>query len=219
MSGHTSMLRREPVGVCAQVAPWNYPMMMAVWKFAPAVAAGNAVVLKPSDTTPASTTLLAEIAAEFLPPGVLNVICGDRDTGRAMIDHRHAGDGVGDGLGAGGHGSRHQRRQGPQAGSPRARRQGARRRVRRRRPRSGRRGHFASPATSTPDRTAQPPLASSPHRASTATSPTRWPRPAKGTRTGAPDDEDVALRPAQQPEPAGTRRRASSSGRQTTPGS
>ena len=87
MSGHTSMIRREPVGVCAQVAPWNYPLMMAVWKFAPAVAAGNAVVLKPSDTTPASTTLLAEIASEFLPPGVLNVICGDRDTGRAMIDH------------------------------------------------------------------------------------------------------------------------------------
>jgi betaine-aldehyde dehydrogenase len=87
LAGHTSMLRREPVGVCAQVAPWNYPMMMAVWKFAPAVAAGNAVVLKPSDTTPASTTLLAEIAAEFLPPGVLNVICGDRDTGRAMIAH------------------------------------------------------------------------------------------------------------------------------------
>ena len=87
MAGHTSMLRREPVGVCAQVAPWNYPMMMAVWKFAPAIAAGNAVVLKPSDTTPASTTLLAEIAAEFLPPGVFNVICGDRDTGRAMVDN------------------------------------------------------------------------------------------------------------------------------------
>ncbi len=87
MAGHTSMLRREPVGVCAQVAPWNYPMMMAVWKFAPAIAAGNAVVLKPSDTTPATTPLLAEIAAEFLPPGVFNVICGDRDTGRAMIDH------------------------------------------------------------------------------------------------------------------------------------
>jgi betaine-aldehyde dehydrogenase len=87
MANMTSMVRREPVGVCAQVAPWNYPMMMAVWKFAPAVAAGNTVVLKPSDTTPASTTLLAEIAAEFLPPGVLNVICGDRDTGRAMIDH------------------------------------------------------------------------------------------------------------------------------------
>lgn len=88
MAGHTSIIRREPIGVVAQVAPWNYPLMMAVWKFAPAVAAGNTVVLKPSDTTPASTTLLAEIAAEFLPPGVLNVICGDRDTGRAMVAHR-----------------------------------------------------------------------------------------------------------------------------------
>ena len=87
MKGMTSFIRREPIGVCAQVAPWNYPMMMAVWKFAPAIAAGNAVVLKPSDTTPATTTLLAEIAAEFLPPGVFNVICGDRDTGRAMVVH------------------------------------------------------------------------------------------------------------------------------------
>jgi betaine-aldehyde dehydrogenase len=87
MAGHTSFVRREPIGVCAQVAPWNYPMMMAVWKFAPAIAAGNTVVLKPSDTTPASTALLAEIAAEFLPPGVFNVICGDRDTGRAMVEH------------------------------------------------------------------------------------------------------------------------------------
>jgi betaine-aldehyde dehydrogenase len=77
---HTSWVRREPIGVCAQVTPWNYPMVMAVWKFAPAIAAGNAVVLKPSDTTPVSTLLLAEIAAEFLPPGVLNVVCGDRDT-------------------------------------------------------------------------------------------------------------------------------------------
>ena len=83
----TSYIRREPIGVCAQVAPWNYPMMMAVWKFAPAVAAGNTVVLKPSDTTPVSTTLLAEICAEFLPPGVVNVVCGDRDTGRAMVSH------------------------------------------------------------------------------------------------------------------------------------
>ena len=83
----TSYIRREPIGVCAQVAPWNYPMMMAVWKFAPAVAAGNTVVLKPSDTTPVTTTLLAEICAEFLPPGVVNVVCGDRDTGRAMVSH------------------------------------------------------------------------------------------------------------------------------------
>ncbi|MGW0951191.1 aminobutyraldehyde dehydrogenase [Streptomyces sp. NPDC002545] len=87
MADHTSWIRREPVGVIGQVAPWNYPMMMAVWKFAPAIAAGNTVVLKPSDTTPASTLLLAEIAAEFLPPGVLNVVCGDRDTGRALVSH------------------------------------------------------------------------------------------------------------------------------------
>jgi betaine-aldehyde dehydrogenase len=84
---HTSFVRREPIGVCAQITPWNYPMVMAVWKFAPAIAAGNAVVLKPSDTTPVSTLLLAEIAAEFLPPGVLNVVCGDRDTGRAVVAH------------------------------------------------------------------------------------------------------------------------------------
>ncbi|MFI9455922.1 gamma-aminobutyraldehyde dehydrogenase [Amycolatopsis sp. NPDC052450] len=87
MEGHTSFVRREPIGVCAQVTPWNYPLLMAVWKIAPALAAGNTVVLKPADTTPASTLLLAEICAEFLPPGVLNVICGDRDTGRALVEH------------------------------------------------------------------------------------------------------------------------------------
>ncbi len=87
LAGHTSMIRREPVGVCAQVTPWNYPMMMAVWKVAPALAAGNTVVLKPSDTTPVSTLLLAEIAADIFPPGVFNVICGDRDTGRALVGH------------------------------------------------------------------------------------------------------------------------------------
>jgi betaine-aldehyde dehydrogenase len=87
MKDHTSMIRREPIGVCAQVTPWNYPLMMAVWKIGPALAAGNAVVLKPSDTTPASALLLAEIAAEFFPPGVFNVICGDRDTGRELVKH------------------------------------------------------------------------------------------------------------------------------------
>src|SRR4051794_1672512 len=84
---HTSWIRREPMGVCPQVARWNSPMVMAVWKFAPAITAGNTVVLKPSDTTPVSTLLLAEIAAESLPPGVLNVVCGDRDTGRALVAH------------------------------------------------------------------------------------------------------------------------------------
>jgi betaine-aldehyde dehydrogenase len=87
MSGFTSMIRREPVGVCGQVTPWNYPMMMAVWKFAPAIAAGNTVVLKPSDTTPVTTLMLAELIAEHTPAGVMNVICGDRDTGRALITH------------------------------------------------------------------------------------------------------------------------------------
>ena len=87
MTGYTSYIRREPIGVCAQVAPWNYPLMMGVWKFIPAIAAGNTTVLKPSDTTPASTALIAKIAGEVLPPGVLNVICGDRDTGRSMIVH------------------------------------------------------------------------------------------------------------------------------------
>ena len=87
MKDHTSMIRREPIGVVAQVTPWNYPLMMAIWKIAPALAAGNTLVLKPSDTTPASTTLLAELAQEFLPPGVFNVVCGDRDTGRALVEH------------------------------------------------------------------------------------------------------------------------------------
>jgi betaine-aldehyde dehydrogenase len=87
LAGYTSFIRREPIGVCAQVTPWNYPMMMAVWKWAPAIAAGNAVVLKPSDTTPVSTLLMAEIMAEFLPDGVINVVCGDRDTGRALVSH------------------------------------------------------------------------------------------------------------------------------------
>ena len=87
MKGMTSFIRREPIGVCAQVTPWNYPMMMAVWKWAPAIAAGNTVVLKPSDTTPASTSWMAEVMAEFLPAGAFNVVCGDRDTGRALVEH------------------------------------------------------------------------------------------------------------------------------------
>ena len=87
MKGMTSFIRREPIGVCAQVTPWNYPMMMAVWKWAPAIAAGNSVVLKPSDTTPASTLFMAQIMGEFLPDGVINVIAGERATGAALVDH------------------------------------------------------------------------------------------------------------------------------------
>jgi betaine-aldehyde dehydrogenase len=88
MAGHTSWIRREPVGVCGQVTPWNYPMLMAVWKFAPAIAAGNTVVLKPSETTPLTTIRMAELARDVLPPGVLNVVCGDRTTGAAVVSHR-----------------------------------------------------------------------------------------------------------------------------------
>ena len=90
MKGHTSMIRREPIGVIGQVTPWNYPMMMAVWKYAPAIAAGNTTVLKPSDTTPVTAVRMAELITEagILPPGVLNVVTGDRDTGKAMIEHK-----------------------------------------------------------------------------------------------------------------------------------
>jgi betaine-aldehyde dehydrogenase len=87
MRGFTSSIRREPIGVIGSVAPWNYPMMMAVWKFAPALAAGNTIVLKPSDTTPASTVFMAELFADILPPGVFNVVCGNRDTGAAVVSH------------------------------------------------------------------------------------------------------------------------------------
>jgi betaine-aldehyde dehydrogenase len=87
MRGMTSFIRREPVGVCAQVTPWNYPMMMAVWKWAPAIAAGNTVVLKPSDTTPASTVFMAQVMSEFLPDGVINVVTGERQTGALLVEH------------------------------------------------------------------------------------------------------------------------------------
>jgi len=86
-SGVVHMVLREPYGVVGAISPWNYPLLMATWKIAPALAAGNTVVLKPSDTTPASTVLLAELCNEFLPPGVLNVVCGDRNTGRALVEH------------------------------------------------------------------------------------------------------------------------------------
>jgi betaine-aldehyde dehydrogenase len=85
--GYDSSVRREPVGVCGQVSPWNYPLMMAIWKIGPALAMGNTVVLKPADTTPVTTVMMAEIAGRHLPAGVLNVIVGDRDTGRSLVAH------------------------------------------------------------------------------------------------------------------------------------
>jgi betaine-aldehyde dehydrogenase/aminobutyraldehyde dehydrogenase len=87
LEGYTSMLRREPVGVVASISPWNYPLMMAAWKVGPALAAGCTVVLKPSELTPLSSLRLAEIAADILPPGVLNVITGGKQTGATLVDH------------------------------------------------------------------------------------------------------------------------------------
>jgi betaine-aldehyde dehydrogenase len=88
MEGHTSMVRREPVGVIGQVTPWNYPLMMAVWKIGPALATGNTIVLKPAETTPITTLRLAELAAEWLPAGVLNVVCGHGEAaGQPLVEH------------------------------------------------------------------------------------------------------------------------------------
>src|SRR5947209_11384012 len=92
LSGYTSMIRREPVGVIGQIAPWNYPLMMAVWKIGPALAAGNTVVLKPAETTPMSTLKMAELAAAIFPKGALNVITGHGDpAGRALVTHHAVG--------------------------------------------------------------------------------------------------------------------------------
>ena len=87
LEGYTSFVRREPIGVVAQATPWNYPLLMAIWKIGPAMAAGNTIVLKPSDTTPESTLVLAKLTAGVLPEGVLNVVLGNGATGQAMTEH------------------------------------------------------------------------------------------------------------------------------------
>lgn len=87
MDGSTSWLRREPLGVVGLITPWNYPLLMAAWKIAPAIAAGNAIVLKPSEMTPTTTIRLVEIANQYVPPGVINLVLGDASTGRAIVAH------------------------------------------------------------------------------------------------------------------------------------
>lgn len=87
MEGHTSSIRREPIGVIGQVTPWNYPLMMAIWKLGPALAAGNTVVIKPSDTTPSSTLKFVELIGEIFPKGVVNVVLGDASTGATLVAH------------------------------------------------------------------------------------------------------------------------------------
>ena len=188
MKDHTSSIRREPIGVVGQVTPWNYPLMMMVWKIAPALAAGNTVVLKPSDTTPASTTLFAEMAQEFLPPGVFNVVCGDRDTGRAVVEHPvpqmvSITGSVRAGMEVAGSAAAQLKRAHLELGG-KAPVVSSTTPTSRRPPRASRwRG------TSTPARTAPPPPGCSPARAFTATSSPRspsrpaTPRPAGPTRT------------------------------------
>ncbi len=135
MEGYTSFTRREAVGVIGQITPWNYPLMMAIWKIGPALAAGNTIVLKPAETTPITTVRLAELAADILPRGVLNVVMGPgRPTGQALLEHPDIDmvsltGSVEHGQACGAYGRRL-----AQARSPRARWQGSGGRVRRRQP-------------------------------------------------------------------------------------
>lgn len=215
MEGLTSFVRREPIGVCAQVAPWNYPMMMGVWKFAPALAAGNTVVLKPSDTTPASTVLMAEIIGSIVPKGVFNVICGDRDTGRAMVEHPtpamasitgsvRAGMQVAESaakdlkrvhLELGGKAPVLVFEDADIAAPPRA---------------------SARPASSTPGRTAPPPPASWSTSRSTTASSRRSPRPRPTPRPGSPTTRTSSTAPSTTPT-SSPRSPASSTASRPTP--
>ena len=136
LPGFTSMIRRDPIGVVASIAPWNYPLMMAAWKLAPALAAGNTVVLKPSEQTPLTTLKLATLCAELFPPGVVNIVCGRGNTvGAPLISQPRGGDDLAHRRSiASGEKVLHGRGEGHEAHAPRARRQGAGHRVRRRRP-------------------------------------------------------------------------------------
>lgn len=88
IEGHTSMIRRDPIGVVGSIAPWNYPLMMAAWKMAPVLAAGNTVVLKPSEQTPLTALRLAELASELFPRGVINIVCGRGESvGAPLVEH------------------------------------------------------------------------------------------------------------------------------------
>ena len=171
MEGYTSFTRREAVGVIGQVTPWNYPLMMAIWKFGPAIAAGNTVVLKPAETTPMTTLRLAELAAEILPQRRAQRGHRPRRPDRRGADRppggRHA---RADGLGRDRQAHRPPRGRLAQARAPRARRQGAGRRLRRRRARDARWRRSRAPATTTPARTARRRRACWPRAASTTTS-------------------------------------------------
>ncbi len=176
MEGYTSYVRREAVGVIGQITPWNYPLMMAIWKIAPALAAGNTVVLKPAETTPVTTVRFAELAADILPKGVLNVITGPGEpTGQALISHPEVD--MVSLTGSVRYRQAHRAHGGRHASSACTWSSGARRRcwssttwASRARWRRSR-----APATTTPGRTARLPRACSPRAASTTTSSPAWP--------------------------------------------
>ena len=159
LAGYTSMIRREPVGVVGSIAPWNYPLMMAIWKIGPALAAGNTVVLKPSEQTPLTSLRLAELAGGHLPARRLQRHHRPRRAGRraASCEHPQRQHGVADGRRRDRQGGREGRRRDSEEGPPRARRQGARPDLRRRRhgPRHSRASRW--PASPTAARTAPPP--------------------------------------------------------------
>ena len=173
MAGHTSMIRREPVGVVASIAPWNYPIMMAGWKIGPALAAGNTVILKPSARTPLTALVLGRDRGRHPAAGVLNVITGTGAAiGDPLVGHPEGRDGLGHRRHRHRQAHRQDRGRPGQAAPPRARWQGAGHRLRRRRPRCGRREPSSCAATGTPARTAPRPRGSSPGRRSTTSS---WP--------------------------------------------
>ncbi len=193
LEGHTSFLRRDPLGVVASIAPWNYPLNMATWKVGPALAAGNTVVLKPSELTPLSALRLAEITADILPPGVFNVVTGDGEhAGASLVTPPRRRDGVAHRRRRDRPGDRARGRRLAQARAPRARRQGAGDRVRRRRRRGARRDahrdrllqlgpglHRAVPRDRGPEGLRRPRVGRSPsrcRRSRPATRSTRTPR-------------------------------------------
>ena len=177
MAGYTSILRREPLGVVASIAPWNYPLMMAIWKIGPALAAGNTVVLKPSELTPLTALRLAELAADLLPPGVLNVVTGQGESaGAALVGPSRGRDRLAHRRGHHRQGGHARRGRLAQARPPGAGRQGAGGGLRRRRPRGGRRRRAAVRLLQRRPGLHGLDARASPGRASTATSWTASPR-------------------------------------------
>ena len=180
MKGYTSMVRREPLGIVGGITPWNYPLMMAVWKIGPALATGNTIVLKPAPTTPITTVKLAEICAEFLPKGVLNVIAGGNDPGAALVEHDDVNmvsltGSVETGKWVAEHAARTLKRVHLE--------RGARRRSSSSTTSTSTRCSRRSrgPASTTPVRTARPRRACSPPARSSTTSSTAWPRRRRAT--------------------------------------